>query len=701
MRSDAESGEGPKGPLTESLEQLTELLARRVHDTWAQQRVAEGWRYGPTRDGEKKHHPCLVPYEELPEFEKDYDRNTALETLRVIQELGFELRAPQPTGPPPEAVDLEPLKTRLRVGRGWTLPDLLAIWQKRDWEGAGRDPEFHVLMGQRFLTLGEPLMAYDAVAEGLAQQPREPELRRLMALALARSGAARRAQAVLLELHAEGHRNEETLGLLARTHKDLAFQGRTPEEARPHLEAAERLYREAYDLSQGFWSGINAATMALLLGHADAARHLTQRVQAQCLEVLAQPQDDPYWVLATLGEAALLLGEIDASVRWYRQAVEAAPGQYGRFQSTRRNARLILDRTGRDPALVEACFQIPRLVIFHAHEEPHGDCGAAQPSPAEEAALKARIRDLTHSLDCGFGFASPGCLHDLLFLEVLLEQQEEVHIVLPYEQEAFLSDLARGSLPWAERCRQVLARASEVVVASRDRLDPTAASETYTRLYLEGLAQLGAERWGSEVRSLHLAAPSTPVHRPRAHPEAPPMALRAMLFADTVHFSHLSESQIPAYLDHFLGSIAEVLETTSHQPLLKNTWGDALYLVFSGVQEAGGFALELCERIGSRDWTLEGLPESLGLRVALHVGPVWTCPDPVTGHPNCFGSHVSWAARMEPVTPPGLVYVSQAFAALAMAQGVRDFAFDYVGQVPLPKGFGTYPTYHLRRPDRV
>jgi len=77
--------------LPADLLELTELLARNTHDIWAQQRLAEGWRYGTERNDEQKTHPCLVPYEDLPESEKEYDRNTAMETLKVIVRLGFRV----------------------------------------------------------------------------------------------------------------------------------------------------------------------------------------------------------------------------------------------------------------------------------------------------------------------------------------------------------------------------------------------------------------------------------------------------------------------------------------------------------------------------------------------------------------------------------------------------------------------------------
>lgn len=75
--------------LSEELRMLTEELARNVHDIWALGRMNDGWTYGPERNDTLKHHPCLVDYNDLPESEKEYDRNTAMETLKTILKLGW------------------------------------------------------------------------------------------------------------------------------------------------------------------------------------------------------------------------------------------------------------------------------------------------------------------------------------------------------------------------------------------------------------------------------------------------------------------------------------------------------------------------------------------------------------------------------------------------------------------------------------
>lgn len=70
---------------------LTEILAQNAHENWAKGRFSEGWRYGPGRDDLNKEHPCLVPYDQLPESEKEYDRRTAMETIKAIIALGYRI----------------------------------------------------------------------------------------------------------------------------------------------------------------------------------------------------------------------------------------------------------------------------------------------------------------------------------------------------------------------------------------------------------------------------------------------------------------------------------------------------------------------------------------------------------------------------------------------------------------------------------
>jgi hypothetical protein len=77
--------------LPDDISALVELLAKNTHDVWAHGRIAEGWSYGKKHNDRRKKHPCLVEYDELPESEKQYDRNTAMETLKFIVALGYKI----------------------------------------------------------------------------------------------------------------------------------------------------------------------------------------------------------------------------------------------------------------------------------------------------------------------------------------------------------------------------------------------------------------------------------------------------------------------------------------------------------------------------------------------------------------------------------------------------------------------------------
>lgn len=77
--------------LPDELMPLVEKMAKNVHEVWAETRIAQGWTYGEKRDDEKKTHPCLIAYEDLPEEEKEYDCNTCLGTLKLIMKLGFKI----------------------------------------------------------------------------------------------------------------------------------------------------------------------------------------------------------------------------------------------------------------------------------------------------------------------------------------------------------------------------------------------------------------------------------------------------------------------------------------------------------------------------------------------------------------------------------------------------------------------------------
>ena len=747
--------------------ELTEQLAKNTHENWARRRLTDGWRYGPVRDDARKEHPGIIPYEELSEAEKQYDRTTALETLKALILLGYRLEAPSREGDDDTDAsrssdkELAALSATLDNLDTLDLASLFTLWQSHNPDQWASTPEIYIHLGDSILKSGEPLLAHDVLLEGLKHWPTNVRLRQLQALALARSGATRRANSILQQLHEEGHTDEETLGMLARTHKDLWAQSADASERSRELRQAYEVYSEAYTLTGGYWTGINAATMALLLGQKEQAEALAREVRESCLRELDEAQKkeaasgNRYWLLATLGEAALILSQWTEAKDWYAQAARAGRGRFAELNSTRRNARLIIDALGGEREPFEQYFQIPSVVVFAGHMIDRPERTTARFPPQLERRVHEAIRDQLKRLNAGVGYASAACGSDIMFLETLIEMGGEAHVVLPYNQKQFMEDSVAiiPETDWTTRCEHVLQRATDVLIASEQRMEGGVPFE-YTNLLLHGLASIRAEQletwmiplvvwdgregdgpggtasivhhWremghevevidlarilqeecpkeisssGSSVEPINATTAAAQSQAQLAEPAVEEFATQmiAILFADAVQFSRLTEDELPRFVRHFLGSIGELATASKHAPVMKNTWGDGLYFVFNGVRDAGQFALELCDLVGRTNWTEKGLPKDMNLRIALHAGPVYSCIDPVTRQPNYIGTHVSRAARIEPITPPGQVYASQAFAALASARHVTEFTCDYVGQTPLAKGYGIFPTYHVRR----
>ncbi|MBU4355759.1 MAG: adenylate/guanylate cyclase domain-containing protein, partial [Proteobacteria bacterium] len=457
-----------------------------------------------------------------------------------------------------------------------------------------------------------------------------------------------------------------------------------------------------------------------------------------------------YWLQATLGEAALIRGELSDAIKWYTEAGREADGRYGDLASTRRNARLLFTVMDLDPdkkQRIESCFPIPRVVVFSGHmiDQP----GRLKPRFPDYLAPQVyeQIADALERLDARIGAASAACGSDILFLEAMLKREGEINIILPFIKEDFIktSVTVVPGTDWGPRFEAVLEQASQVIVASENRASGNAMVYEYGNLLLDGLAILRAKMLDTELIPLVVwdggagdgpGGTSSLIQHWRSHglepeiiditrllAETPPRGpgaaataasvpranaaasvargfteeIRAMLFADVVGSSKIMEEQVPNFVEHFMGAINKLVAESPDKPLMKNTWGDALYSVFASVQDAGNFALQLRDLVCDTDWQAKGLPKELNLRISLHAGPVYCYKEPLFKELEYAGSHIVRAARIEPITPPGQVYASQQFAALASTQRVQGFTCEYVGRIPLPKHAGIIPLYLVRR----
>jgi tetratricopeptide (TPR) repeat protein len=480
-----------------------EQLARLNHDMWAWNRQREGWRYGKRRDDTRKRHPGLIPYAQLSEGEKQYDRNAATSTIRGLLSLGYSVMPPDGSAAAVSSGDSEALLSTTRtVIESADVSALVKLWHEHDPRAWIAAPDLYVSLGRRFIKRGEPILAYEVVVEGLSLWPDNLHLEHLLGLALARSGAVHRANTIAERLsHEVGDSAlaEDVIALLGRTHKDLALAAIDPGERRDHLLRAFEAYRAAFERSGGYYAAINAATMAFLAGDRKDAGHFARVARKAAAAALARSRKKgapDYWELATLGEAALVLGDEREAERRYREAIRHAGSEYGDIASMRRQLRLITGASGgSDPAWVGRAFRIPKVVVFV------GQIVGDRALRATESALARTIRKRLRALDAGFGFSSAARGSDIIFLESIVAAGGKAYVVLPYPRDQFLTTrvAANGKGAWASRFEQALETAVEVVTASAGRFENDALLQEYSDLLLLGLARMQATMLETEL----------------------------------------------------------------------------------------------------------------------------------------------------------------------------------------------------------
>lgn len=674
-------------------QELLEMLAGQVHRDLVRKYPDELWK---ARYEEQ-------PYVSLNEEQKLLVRVAAKENLDELLKAGVRIEAPHT----PES-DLQ-------------------------------EERFQV---EALLKQGEPILAYDFVRRALKDYPDDVHLRQLQALALIRTGGPAEALGILRQLLKEGHRDQGTLAPLARALRDLAERTKEPESRRRCLQRSFELYEEAYRSNRGMWSGIHAAWLALELGREDKASELAALIEAGVRETLKKAEaegTDTMWHRVIAGIAAILQRHFRQGFESFQELAEISQGRSGDMAEVRHIARSVLELLGEDPAPLERVMPSPKVVVFAGHMIDFADRKEPRFPPSLVDTVASEIQRYISSVHVAAGFASAACGAPILFHEALLAMGGETHVVLPYGREEFFSDSVaiREDMDWKDRYDLVLEKAKRVIVTSPQRLDEGSVVFRYANRLLLGLAMIRAKQlrcelvplavWDGRSSSAAGSVAQTLNEWKRLGHSAEIIDLRKlrkggieirrqprrarvatklpaglttqtmiMLFADVVHFSKMQERQMPNFVAHFMDAVGRIEKDLDIRPTAKNTWGDGLFLVFRKAEDAIRYGRSLLDCVNRTDWAALGLPADVNLRVAMHAGPVYVGRDPVTGRRTCYGTHVNSAARIEPITPPGKIYVSQAVAALVTALHLEDCACEYVGQMPLAKNFGVFPMYVLQ-----
>ena len=642
-----------------------------------------------------------------------------------------------------------------------------AVWQIALAEDFATASAVYAKLTGAATRFGENLLALEIALEGrnaLSASPagqtalvdeRLDDLEYEKAIALSRLGSIAEARERLLALHAKRPENAAILSAIGRTYKDLGLAATQPVIRASHLEKAHSFYLRAFDLSGTYYPAINAATIALWLQNQKTACVLAERVKDLCREVLQRDRED-YWAAATIAEAELILsikeGAVsDTALIDYQKASAIAHRlrHWGDLSSTRKQAKLTCEFAGWDFSPLQKIFGLPNVIIFSGHMIDASDRLRARFPTALVPAVAKEIKERLNRCDAQIGISSAACGSDLLFIEAMIERGAEIHVVLPWRKEQFLrTSVAINDDPnWTQKFDHLLDEVTSVTYLSQQSAPGGNLGYVYCSDCMNGMALYRAETIGSDVTPIAvwdgkkgdgLGGTSSFVHfwRSRQHrveiidlsaisgisytevAEEPhsfafdevkvsqgQQAIKTLLFADVVGYSKIPEEQIEYFAPEFLGMISQLISEPP-RPVLTNTWGDAVYLVFDDPVAAGTVALRLLRVMQRGAWRAH-LTAKMDLRIGLHTGPVTLCVDPVIRQITFTGSHVSHAARIEPMVQEGEVWATEAFMSYAtIANHARkqrgeetlEFGFDYLGQIDFAKNYGRYPLFRLSSP---
>ncbi len=661
---------------------------------------------------------------------------------------------PATPGTPPRSGDPKPMALGVPLGTGAPAGPAVGVANvavSAEVEGQQARKE-HVVEEardnvRREISNGNLCVAYDRALAALRIWPDDPVLAYRSVLALARSGAtdlaARRLEATGLTRRTdlpEGL-DIDVPAMQARLLKDAALTATGAERSRLLRRAAEA-YREPYDrlvATRGVataFPAINAAACYLWAGDREQAAAMAQAVLRLLPADLSTGAS--YWDLATAAEAHLVLGDVEPARRLLTQAgrmLRERQVGWTDGASTRRQLRRTCLARSIDPAVL-SLLAAPTVVAYTGHRT------GPRFRPENEAGVRRAIERRLADLDVVAGYGSLAAGSDILFAEALIELGAELQVVLPFR----IDDFIRMSVgpEWLRRFENCLAEAIVVPgICDRPKVSLRQVSQDpfldddapfyYGSRVAFGNALLRAWQLDAPARLLavwdgrppdadaitgtatevgfwHALGRPIDVITPEGALQAdadagiwlPPDTVggrinAAILFGDIKGFSRLRDEHLQTYVDRVLGAIAGVLQEFHPHVLAANTWGDAFFAVIDDVGRAADCALRVQQALAGLDTRKLGLPEEFTMRIGGHFGPVRPVHDPVQGRAAYMGSPVVRAARIEPVAEPGMVWVTEEFAAALALERKARFAGDYLGEVELAKGAGRLPLHRLRR----
>ena len=569
------------------------------------------------------------------------------------------------------------------------------------------------------LESGDMFALFERTREAIQLFPDDPDVRYLQALAMARLGDPHAALRIYERNRVGDIGTEDAVALKGRLLKDLAVRAEGPE--RDHLfREASKAYQQANRLSDGYFSGINAATTSLLAGDQKAARELATAIGLR--PDVAHP--DNFFAAASAAEAMLVRGEVERATELYAAAKNRADASPGMIASTARQVELIsrhLSMSDEQREQLLSAIRPSPVIHFCGHMFRAG-------WPVEQQLLR-EVESILDETGALIAYGPLACGADILIAEAIIARGGELHAVMPFAEEDFLRTSVRvGGAEWEERYVRARDAAASVTFATQIQHVDDDELFAYCSKLVMGLARLRAgimqteafqlaiwdgnppggvagtaadcaewARQGGKTRTVSIPKDRPPLDTVAWTAEArnrPRWALRSMLFADFAGFSRLDEDHLSQFLEVVMGRIAKVLDRHSDTVLTRNSWGDAVYVVIDSPAQAAEIALEIQSELSPELLQAIGLPSEDGMRISLHHGPIFEHFDAVQSARTFYGTEVTVAARIEPRVPVGAIFTTQPFAAM-IESDQNDINFEYVGKMDLAKNYGVRILYRL------
>ena len=546
------------------------------------------------------------------------------------------------------------------------------------------------------LAAGNALSANDLATAAIEAGAASDRVKYLYLQSLAGSGGSQLALRRYDELApAPAARDEDRLALHARLYKDLAFAGI---EADYNLPRAAAEYEAAHELTGGVFSLVNAASLHLLCG----ARKDALRMARKALEILAteDPQDDiaRYYWAASRAEAHLVAAEYECAGAALAVANGLARADLYSRSRSRAQIRRIASAQGIDPAIALG-IELPDAYVL---DMPDGRLTRLQALPAELAARLAGSPSFA-VMDRDLNWF--GAIRDIG------RSGGHLHLVLQSDQ------LAEAEL-WEQQFGQAASRKLRRLIKSAARTSTIRGfqaeeggwvrREAYRLVY--GLAKVAASELDQQVKLRRLSVSDqgwqlhddllVPPVRSRARPAETPQEVQrrsvGLVFTDIVGFRRYTDTDIRDFWATLMPALAAAIEAQREMILLQQTWGDALHLVTEDARSAVTIAHLLVDTVRSVRRTQKGMLRQLQIRVGAHYAPAFEGYDPIENIRTYYGTQLSFAASVEPVTPPGQVYATEACAAALALEADEDFHLEYAGEIDLAKRFGSFRLFAVR-----